>query len=53
MSKLYAASARPSLQQLQVKGDLLITAENKNKIMTRARARQSELSHLAVGNLGP
>ncbi|GAA5946175.1 hypothetical protein JCM3765_000143 [Sporobolomyces pararoseus] len=41
LSKLYAASSRPSLQQLQVKGDLLITAENKNKIMTRARARQN------------
>ncbi|GAA5868959.1 hypothetical protein JCM16303_000320 [Sporobolomyces ruberrimus] len=40
LTKLYAASSRPSLQQLQVKGDLLLTAENKNKIMTRARARQ-------------
>ncbi|GAA5933997.1 karyopherin KAP114 [Sporobolomyces koalae] len=41
LTKLYAASSRPSLQNLQVKGDLLITSENKNKIMTRARARQN------------
>ena len=44
LSKLYAASSRPSLQQLQVKGDLLLTNENKNVIMTRARARQSPFS---------
>ncbi|GAA5887335.1 hypothetical protein JCM6882_002496 [Rhodosporidiobolus microsporus] len=40
LSQLYAAAAsRPSLQQVQVKGDLLITDANKNKIMTRARAK--------------
>ncbi|GAA5974253.1 hypothetical protein JCM11641_003356 [Rhodosporidiobolus odoratus] len=40
LSQLYAAAAaRPSLQQVQVKGDLLITAANTDKIMTRARAR--------------
>ncbi|GAA5825501.1 hypothetical protein JCM5353_005327 [Sporobolomyces roseus] len=41
LSKLYAASSRTSLQQMQVKGDLLLTNENKNVIMTRARARQN------------
>ncbi|GAA6059323.1 hypothetical protein JCM10212_005903 [Sporobolomyces blumeae] len=41
LGQLYAASSRPSLQQVQVKGDMLLTAENKNKIMTRARARQN------------
>ncbi|GAA5867303.1 hypothetical protein JCM1840_005019 [Sporobolomyces johnsonii] len=41
LSQLYAASSRPSLQQIQVKGDLLLTAANSNKIMTRARARQN------------
>ncbi|GAA6037267.1 hypothetical protein JCM8097_008653 [Rhodosporidiobolus ruineniae] len=40
LSQLYAAaSTRPSLQQVQVKGDLLLTDANKNKIMTRARAK--------------
>ncbi|GAA6011372.1 hypothetical protein JCM10207_008317 [Rhodosporidiobolus poonsookiae] len=40
LSQLYAAApSRASLQQVQVKGDLLLTAANKDKIMTRARAR--------------
>ncbi|GAA5855822.1 hypothetical protein JCM8547_000374 [Rhodosporidiobolus lusitaniae] len=40
LSQLYAASAsRSGLQQVQVKGDLLLTEENKGRIMTRARAK--------------
>lgn len=44
MAQLYSLAAqRASLQQVQVKGDLLLTAANSNRIMTRARARASEL----------
>ncbi|BGP14490.1 hypothetical protein JCM10213v2_002439 [Rhodosporidiobolus nylandii] len=40
LSQLYAAApARATLQQVQVKGDLLLTSENANTIMTRSRAR--------------
>lgn len=40
MAQLYSLAAeRPALQQVQVKGDLLLTDANTNKIMTRARAR--------------
>lgn len=43
MAQLYSLAAeRPALQQVQVKGDLLLTEANTNKIMTRARARASE-----------
>lgn len=42
MAQLYSLAAeRPALQQVQVKGDLLLTEANTNKIMTRARARAS------------
>ncbi|KAM0754424.1 ARM repeat-containing protein [Meredithblackwellia eburnea MCA 4105] len=34
-------SQRPSLQQIQVKGDLLLTEVNSNKIMTRAQAKKN------------
>lgn len=42
MAQLYL-SQRPSLQQTQVKGDMLLTAENTNTIMTRTRAKNSKL----------
>ncbi|ORY73226.1 ARM repeat-containing protein [Leucosporidium creatinivorum] len=40
MTQLYL-SQRPSLQQTQVKGDMLLTAENTNTIMTRTRAKNN------------
>lgn len=49
LAELYSLAAqRASLQQVQVKGDLLLTAANTSKIMTRARARASAcfLTHL-------
>jgi importin-9 len=46
MTQLYL-SQRPSLQQSQVKGDMLLTAENTNTIMTRTRAKNSELLTLS------
>ncbi|SCZ96701.1 BZ3500_MvSof-1268-A1-R1_C083g00450 [Microbotryum saponariae] len=42
-------SPRPSLSQIVVKGDLLLTDANRNRIMTRARAKNSQskcLPHL-------
>ncbi|BGP06448.1 hypothetical protein JCM10049v2_002270 [Rhodotorula toruloides] len=40
LAHLYAAAAsRAGLQQVQVKGDMVITEANRDKIMTRARAR--------------
>ncbi|KPV76594.1 uncharacterized protein RHOBADRAFT_52581 [Rhodotorula graminis WP1] len=40
LSQLYAASAaRETLQHVQVKGDLVVTEANANRIMTRSRAR--------------
>ncbi|BGP38381.1 hypothetical protein JCM10449v2_002313 [Rhodotorula kratochvilovae] len=40
LSQLYGAAAtRASLQQVQVKGDMIVTGANADRIMTRARAR--------------
>lgn len=42
LAHLYAAAAsKAALQQVQVKGDMVITEANRDKIMTRARARAS------------
>jgi hypothetical protein len=53
-------SQRPSLGQIQVKGELLLTAANSNAIMTRARAKNSAStepsffsSEVAFGSLCP
>ncbi|KAL1950948.1 hypothetical protein VTO73DRAFT_97 [Trametes versicolor] len=47
LSSLFA-SERPSLQQLVVKGDIIVKPETKNVIMTRSKTKQSPTEFTSV-----